>query len=99
MIPTPFGMLGFAELSTPQRFIEERKAVYNENVLVVLPLNLRETPKQKHLQEQGNPKLTPMVYYSIYMSTFVKLKQIQLLGWVLVELVIAYAPTHGCPFL
>ena len=35
----------------PQRFIEEWNTIYSENETVALPLNLSETPKQKHLSQ------------------------------------------------
>ena len=45
--------VGFRYTYLPEGFIEEWNAVYSENALVALPLNLRETPKQKHLRPHG----------------------------------------------
>ena len=42
--------VGFRYTSLPEWFIENRNVVSSENVPVVLPLNLWETPKQKHLR-------------------------------------------------
>ena len=53
--------VGFRYTYLPEGFIEERNAVYSENELVALPLNPRETPKQKHLR--------PYLYF-IFQPTF-----------------------------